>query len=84
MFNYKGGALVLTAAYQPVDAVRASAHFLNIRSATGNNIVYLSADGVKPCGFLNGGEARQFTNTPASAVYVGGTAGNILYWDVSE
>lgn len=83
-YNYKGNKVILTTGYQMVNSLNGMVHQLNIRSATGNSTVWLSADGLEPCGFLQAGEARQFLGTPPAGIYVKGTAGNILYWDVNE
>ena len=83
-YNYKGGALTLSATFQVVNSLNGMVRQFIIRSASGNALVELSADGASVCGFLNAGEAREFRNTPPAAVYVRGTAGNTLYWDVSE
>jgi len=83
-FNYKGGKLQLTATFQRINSSTNLTHYLNVRSALSNGTVWLSADGVTECGFLQAGEARQFIGTPPAGVYAKGTAGDGLYWDVNE
>ena len=84
MRNYSGGILIITAAYQQVTTVPCATRQFNVRSASGNSAIYLSADGLTDCGYITATEARQFLNTSPDAVYFRGTAGNTLYWDVSE
>ena len=84
MRNYSGGILILTGAYDRVSDVPRATRQFNVRSASGNAAIYLSADGLTDCGFITATEARQFLNTSPDAVYFRGTVGNTLYWDVSE
>jgi hypothetical protein len=84
MRNYSGGILIIAAAYQRVTDEPKAARQFNVRSASGNAAIYLSADGLTDCGFITATEARQFLGTSPDAVYFRGTAGNTLYWDVSE
>ena len=75
---------VLSGSFELLDDVPRTASELNVRSGTGNNVVYLSADGKNMCGFLTAGESRRWINTSPDAIYIMGTAGDWLFWDVSE
>ncbi len=82
--SYKGGRKTLSATFEPLDTEVRRSQSLTIRSAIGNATVELSADGANTCGFLQAGEARTFPGVTPPGVYVKGTAGQSLYWDVCE
>jgi hypothetical protein len=82
--NYKGGQKILSAAFERLQDINAPARQLNVRNLVGNDIAYISADGQNACGFLSPAEGREWLHTSPFAVYVKGTAGNVVYYDFSE
>ena len=84
MGNYKGGTHILSGQFKLIKDEIMASRFLNIRNDTSNGNIDLSADGAEPSGFLKAEDARQFCNTGPNSVYVRGTAGQKLFWDVTE
>ena len=83
--NYDGDTHTLTTGFEllSTQSVAATHPYLNVRNNTDNGRVELSPDGVKVSGFLLADEGRQFQNMSPDALYVRGTAGQSLYWDVT-
>jgi len=82
--NYRGGQHQLSATFQRITSDQGVAgKYLNIRNLTGNGTVKLSPDGIVESGFVKADDGRQFVDTKPYDIFVKGTAGEMLYWDVT-
>ena len=76
------GKKILTAAFERLYHKHVTAPRLTIRNAPGNSTVFISGDGVNECGCLKVSEGRTFEGIDPYLLWVKGTAGQVLFWDV--